>query len=129
MINGVNVAYCTNVSYSEEIQHDPIETLDLFEVAEHVPVAYRAQFSAQLVRLVGEPIKLREGLRIFSRLEDILNSEEMTATIEDKATGHVLANVERVKCTRYNNNVPARGTVAQDVEFVCIRIRDESEVV
>jgi len=128
-IDGVDVAYCTNVTYSEEIQHDPVETLDQFEVAEFVPVAYRATFGAQFVRLVGQPIKLRDGMKIFSTLENILSSPELNATIVDRVTGAALASVQRLKCVRYNQNLPARGTVMQDVEFVCIRIRDESEVV
>ena len=39
MIEGVKIMYATNVAYSEEIQHDPVEVLDQFDVAEFVPVA------------------------------------------------------------------------------------------
>lgn len=127
-IQGVKVGYCTNVSWSEEQQHDPVEVLDQFDVAEHVPVSYRVTFSAQMVRIVTNPIKLRDGVVIMPRLEDILTAPEMTATIEDRATGTIVANVERVKCVRYTQNVGARGIVLTDVEFVAIRIRDESEV-
>lgn len=127
-INGVKVMYATNVSYSEEIQHDPVEVLDQFDVAEHVPIAYRVTFSAQMVRVVTNPIKLRDGVVIQPRLEDILTSPELTATVEDRGTGNVIANIERVKCVRYTQNVGARGIVLNDVEFVAIRIRDESEI-
>lgn len=120
--------YATNVSYSEEIQHDPVEVLDQFDVAEHVPIAYRVTFSAQMVRVVTNPIKLRDGVVIQPRLEDILTSPELTATVEDRGTGNVIANIERVKCVRYTQNVGARGIVLNDVEFVAIRIRDESEI-
>ena len=128
-INGQDVLYATNATYSEEIQYDPVEVLDLLEVAEHVPTAYRVTFSAQHVRGVGEPIKNREGLTIMPRLEDILTSGELTASVEDSVTGAIVANIERVRATRYTQNIGARGMVLTDVEFVAIRIRDESEIV
>jgi len=34
-----------------------------------------------------------------------------------------------VKATRYSNNIGARGIVMKDVEYVAIRIRNESEIV
>lgn len=127
-IGGVKVALATNVSYSEEIQHDPIEPLDQFEVAEHVPVAYRCTFSAQMVRIVTNTIKNRDGVVIFPSLENILAQPELTATIEDNETGSVVANIQRVKATRYSNNIGQRGIVLTDVEFVCTVIRNESEI-
>lgn len=128
LINGVKVAYATNVSYSEEIQRDPIEPLDQYEVAEFVPIAYRVTFSAQMVRIVTNSIKNRDGVVIFPRLEDILTSGEMTASIEDRGTGHIIANIERVSATRYSSSIGARGIVLEDVEFVAIRMRNESEL-
>lgn len=129
LIDNVKVMYATNVTYGEEIQHDPVEVLDQLEVAEHVPVAYRVNFSAQMVRVITNSIKLRDGVRIFPRLEDALTSGELTASIEDKITGALVANIERVKAVRYNLSIGARGIVLNDVEFVAIRIRDESELV
>jgi len=129
LIDNVKVMYATNVTYGEEVQHDPVEVLDQLEVAEHVPVAYRVNFSAQVVRVITESVKLRDGVRIFPRLEDILTSGEMTASIEDKLTGALVANIERVKATSYRINISPRGIVLTDVEFVAIRIRDESELV
>lgn len=128
-INGVPVMYTLSANYGEEIQHDPIEPLDQFDVAEFVPVAYRVTFTAQVVRIIKNSLKLRDGVRIFPTLEQILEAEEMTATIEDRVTGDVAANIERVKATRYNIAIGARGIVLTDVEFVAIRIRDESEIV
>lgn len=128
LIEGVKVGLATNVSYSEEIQQDPVEPLDQFEVAEYVPVAYRVTFSAQWVRIITKAIKNRDGVVLFPRLEDILEQAEMTATIEDRKTGTILANVERVKAQRYTSNIGARSIVLTDCEFTAIRIRDESEI-
>lgn len=128
-IDGVKVALCMNVSWSEEIQHDPVEPIDQFEVAEHVPIAYRVTFNGQLVRIVTNTIKNRDGVVIFPELRNILTRGEMTATVVDSPTENVLANIGGVKCTRYTNNVGARGIVMEDVEFVAIQIQNESEVV
>jgi hypothetical protein len=129
LIEGVKVMYATNVSLSEEIQQDPVDPLDQFETAEFVPTGYRCSLSAQFVRVITNPIKLRDGVRIFPTLEGILAAPEMTATLLDRATGTVLANIERVKAQRYSKAIPARGIVMTDVDFVCIRVRDESEIV
>jgi len=128
-INGVKVMYATNVSFSEEIQQDPVEVLDQLEVAEHVATAYRCTLSAQMVRVITNPIKNRDGVVLFPRLEDILRHPEMTATIEDSVTGTIVATIQRVKPSRYTQNIGARGIVLTDVEFVAIRVMDESEIV
>jgi hypothetical protein len=103
--------------------------LDNFAVSEFVPISYRVTFSARMVRVITNPIKLRDGVVIMPRLEDILDAPELTATVEDPKTGTVIANIERVKATRYTQNIGARGIVLTDVEFVAIRVRDESEIV
>jgi len=129
MIEGVKVMYATNISYGEELSLDPVGVLDQLETAEHVPTGYRVNFSAQMVRVITNSIKLRDGVRIFPRLEDMLTSGELTATVEDRVTGTIVSNIERVRASRYNINVGARGIVLTDVDFVAIRIRDESEIV
>ena len=128
MIEGVPVLYATNVSYSEEIQYDPVEVLDLLEVAEFVAVAYRVTFTSQHVRVVTNTIKNRDGIAIFPKLTDIIGAPELTAAVEDNVTGQVISNIERVKAARYTVNIGARGIVLTDVEFVAIRIQDESEI-
>ena len=80
LLDGTPVLYCTNVSYSEEIQYDPIEVLDSLPVAEFVATAYRVTFSSQWVRVVGNPIKKRDGIVVFPRLKDILTAGELTHT-------------------------------------------------
>jgi hypothetical protein len=128
LLEGVPVAYATNCTIGEEYQMDPVEILDLLEVAEFVPVAYRVTFTAQMVRIVTKPIKNRDGIAIFPKLKDVITSGELTGALEDSVTGTVLANVERVKASRYTNNIGARGIVLTDVEFVAIRIEDEAEI-
>lgn len=119
--------YATNVSWGETVEHLPIEVLDQLDVAEHVPVAYRVSFSAQMVRLLKQPLKNRGGVSILPTLENIIGSKEMTGTVENR-DGLVIANIERVRCSGYGSRADAKGIVFQDVQFVAIRIRDESEI-
>lgn len=127
-LDGTKVMYGMNVNYSEEVAHEPIEPLDQLEVAEHVPTAYRVTLSSQHVRVITNAIKNRDGVSIFPRLENILDGAEMTGEISDRVTGTVLAVIQSVKASRYTTNIGARGIVLTDVEFVAIRIRDESEL-
>lgn len=129
LLEGTKVMYATNCRYSETIEHAPIEVLDQYEVAENVPIAYRVTLSAQFVRLLKNPIKNRDGVRIMPTVENILTAPEMTASVQDKAEDTVLANIERVKLQTYTVQHDARGVVLTDCEFVAIRIKDESEIV
>lgn len=127
LLGATKVMYATNCRYGESIEHAPIEVLDQYEVAEHVPIAYRVNFSAQFVRILKNPIKNRDGIRIMPRLEDILTATALVGTVEDR-TGVVVANIEQVKCSDYTVSHDARGIVLTDCQFVAIRIRDESEI-
>jgi hypothetical protein len=128
-LDGVKVALAMECSFGEEIPHEPIEPLDQFDVAEHVPIAYRVNFGAQMVRVGGSPIKNRDGVIIMPKLEEILTRGELTGTVEDPSTGRVIANIQRVRTTGYNCRVGARAVILTDVQFVAIRVKDESEIV
>ena len=67
-------------------------------------------------------------MAIFPRLADILESGELTATVEDTVTGKVISNIQRCRASRYNLTIGAKGIVMTDVEWVAIRIKDESEI-
>lgn len=123
LLDNVPLFYCTNVSISEEIQFDPVEVLDELAVAEHVPVAYRVTFSAQRVRVRTVPIRNADGIIIMPKLSEILTSGSLTGTIEDSVGGGQLYNIERVRASRWNLNIGARGIVMEDIEFVAIRIK------
>ena len=127
-LGGEPIFYATNVNYGEQINYDPVEVLNKLEVAEHVPTSYTVSFSSQHVRVVSKPIKNRGGLVIFPKLSDILRGGELTASVTDSVTGEVLGNIIRCKASRYTINIGARGIVMTDVEWVAIRIQDESEL-
>lgn len=132
-INGIKVGFARNVTVREEVQLDPVEVLDNIEVEEYVPVAYRVTFSASFFRIVGTTLKSQgffpnTGDNTEEHLTNILNTGDMTATIEDTRTGSLFATLEQVRIQSHNFTVDARGIVGNDVEFVCVRLRDESEV-
>lgn len=132
-INGVKVGYARNVAVTEEIQYDPVEILDNIEVEEYVPVAYRVTFTASQFRIIGETVKSlgyfpNVGQNVEEHLENILISGDLTATIEDTKTGKLFATLEQVKVASHNWTIDARGVVGEDLTFVAIRVKDESEV-
>lgn len=132
-LDGVKVGFARNVTVREEIQLDPVEVLDNIEVEEYVPVAYRVTFSASIFRIIGETLKSRgwfpkTGANVEEHLTNILNSGELTATIEDTRSGSIFATLEQVRLQSHNWTIDARGVVGEDVEFVAIRLKDESEV-
>jgi len=137
-INGVKVGYATNVSFSEEVEFQPVEVLDNIEVEEHVPIAYRVTLTASEMRIVGKTIKSdgyfpQSGSSTEEHLQNVLIMKDLTCTIEDSKIGAsgkptTIMVMEQVKIQSQNVTVNARGVVGSDVSFVGVRIRDESEV-
>lgn len=132
-INGKKVGYATNCSGSEEIEYQPVEVLDNVEVEEHVPVAYRVTFNSSHVRIVGKTMKSdgffpSTGSSPEEHLTNILLQPDLVCTIEDSKTGNIITTVEQVKMQSKNFTINARGIVGKDVNYVCTRMKDESEV-
>ena len=132
-INGVKVGYARNVAIGERIEYEEARVLDNIEVEEHAPVAYDVTFSTGHFRIVGETVKSlgwfpSVGANTQEHLENILTQGVLTATLEDNKTGKILATVEQVRVSGRNYTVDARGLVGEDVEFVAIRVKDESEI-
>lgn len=130
---GKKVGWATNVSGSEEIQYDEAEVLDNIQVQEHVPVRYRVSLNASQIRIVGKTLKSEGffpslGANSEEHLTNILTQGDLVATIEDSKTGKILATYEQVKVATHNWSVNATGIVGEDVGFVAIRTKDESEI-
>lgn len=132
-MNGVKVGYATGVTVGETIAYERVKVLDNIETEEHVPTDYDVQFNASQFRIVGETVKSQGwfpsvGADTAEHLENILTTGELTATLEDSRTGSILATVEQVKVSGRNYRVDAVGLVGENVDFVAIRVRDESEI-
>lgn len=132
-VEGKVIGYARNVSGSETIEYQPVEVLDNIEVEEHVPIAYRVNLTAGMFRIVGETLKSNglfpvNGKDSSEHLLNILLTGELNAQLEDVVTGKIVAQVTQVKVATRNFTVDARGIVGEDVEFVAIRMQDESEI-
>lgn len=141
MINGKKVAWASGVSGGEEIVFEPVETLDNVEVQEFVPVGYRVNLSCEMFRTIsGTPGSTAppgstgsvKAAGIFPSSAGspsaILTTGEMTAIIKDRLTNQTILRVEGVKAASYNFSITSRGLVGQNVSFVALRAKDESEV-
>jgi hypothetical protein len=124
LINSVPVAFAGGVSAEEMIDHEPIDVLNLLEVREFVPVAYRTSLNAQVFRVVGESLK---KLGILPRQEEIIRSGDLEAAIQDEITGETVGLFQGVRCSGHSYDVTARGIVQDNVSFVSIRVLDEFE--
>lgn len=123
-IDGNIIGFAGGVNGSESIDYEPIDVLDLLEVREFVPVAYRATLSAQIFRVIGQSVK---ALGIFPTQENILTSGDLTCAVEDVKTGNTMAQFEACKAQEHSFDITARGIVSENVTFVTIRLRDEFE--
>jgi len=132
-LNGVKVGYARNVQVGETVDYQPVQTLDNVETEEFAPVGYDVTFSASHFRIVGETVKSlgwfpKVGGNTEEHLTNILTTGDLTATIEDTKTGKIIATVEQVKVASHNWTCDARGIVGEDMTFVAIRVKDESEI-
>jgi len=125
LINNVPIAFAGGVSGEETVDYEPVDVLGMLEVKEHVPVAYRTSLNAQMFRVIGQSIK---ALGILPRLQDIINSDDLLAALQDTVTGSTMALFQGVRCSGHSFDVTARGLVQENVTFVCIKIQDESEL-
>ena len=121
-VDGVPVAFAGGVSGTESIDYEPVDVIDLLEVREFVPVAYRATLNAQVFRVIGQSLK---ALGIFPQQQNILTSGDLTCTVEDRQTGNTMAQFEGCRAQEHSFDITARGIVSENVTFVTIRLRDE----
>lgn len=128
-VGSTPIAYAANVSGEETIDYEPVDCLDLLEVKEHVPVAYRASLNAQVFRVIGQSVK---ALGIFPTLQNVITSEALTATIMDQRPveggAQAMAFFTGVRASGHTWDVTARGLTSDNVTFVAIRVEDESEL-
>lgn len=125
LINNVPVAFAGGVSGEEMVEHEPVDVLNLLEVREFVPVAYRVSLNAQIFRVVGQSLK---KLGILPRQEEIIFSGDLEAAIQDIVTGNTVALFQGVRCGGHSFDITARGIVQENVSFVAIRVLDEFEL-
>lgn len=131
-MNGVEVGWATSVSIGESTQYEEAAVLNNIEVEEFVPTGYRVSFSARRFRIIGKSLRTlgwaaKVGTGPEKHLLNLLNQGDLTATIEDTKTGKIFATVSGVKVSDFSWTVDARGIIGEDVQFVAVRVADESE--
>ena len=123
-VDGRIVGFAGGVSGSESVDYEPVDVLDLLEVREFAPVAYRCTLNCQIFRVVGSSLK---ALGIFPTGpdENILTTGDLTMTVEDKITGNTVAQFEQCKTNEHSFDITARGIVSENLTLVTIRMKDE----
>jgi len=124
-IDGQKVAYAGGVSGEESIDLEPVDVLDMVEVLEHVPVAYRCSMNANVFRVVGASLK---NLGIFPKNENILTSGALEAAVEDQITRRTAYLFQGVKAATKSFDLSARSIVTENVSFQAIRVLDEASI-
>lgn len=133
-VGGVGLVWGTNVNFGEEIQFEPAETIDYLEVREWVAVGYRANLSAGLFRTVGSGVG--EGSLKKQKLmaqnkgtpNEILTKQPMDLVLVERINQVPVIQLEGVQLASYNIAVTPRGLLGTDVNFVCLRAKDEAEI-
>lgn len=131
-LQGIVIGYAVNITVREELQQEPIETIDNIKVQEHAEIAYRCSMTASQVKIVGETVRSlgfwpKHGSSNVEFLRNVLTQPDMVATLEDRKEGVIVCNVLGVKLATRDFSVNARGVVNEDLSFVCIEVTDESE--
>jgi hypothetical protein len=133
-LNNYLIGWAGGVSGEEVVDYQPIDVLGQLAVREHVPVAYRTSLSAQVFRIINSPLKrfrTEDGssFAVFPKEAEILQTDGYSATITDKLNdGIVAAQFEGVKASGHTFDTSARGIVSENISFVAIRLKDESEI-
>lgn len=130
-IGMVPVGWAAGVGGEEVVDFDPISVIGMLEIKEHAPVAYRVGLTAQAFRLVGSPLKDfgPNHVPVFPKEKDILTTDTMDAVIIDSLTNKVTSVTQGVKASGHTWDITARGVVAENISFVAIRTKDESEII
>ena len=133
IVDGKKIGFATTVSGREMLEYERVKVLDNLQTQEHVPVDYDTELSASRVQIVGKSLKSQGlfpslGGNAEEHLQNVLTSGALSAHIEDNATSTVMFLFEEVRVSSHNWTINARGIVGNDMTFVAIRQRDQSEI-
>lgn len=123
------MGYAGGVSGEESIDYQEVELLNLLEVAEHVPVAYRVSLSARAFRVLGNSLK---NLGLFPKMSSIVTAQGMTALVENASqvpnqSQPWLSQFLGVRVAGHSFDTEARNLVQENINFVAIKMLDESQ--
>jgi len=92
LLDGQKVGWATQVEVREGIEYRPVRVLDEIEVVSHEPVAYNVQVTMATLTIVGKSLQQmgyfpKGGSQLGSRLLEILGTDELTMSVDDRKTG------------------------------------------
>jgi hypothetical protein len=122
-LNGIQVAYASQVSFNEQIQLEEVNVLDKLETLEHAEVGYRVDLSCQTFRVADQSVK-QAGF--MSKLGSILTQGVLTAEVVDRVSGATILLMEGVKLESRATTVDARGVMTETWNFKGIKSTDEA---
>lgn len=122
-IEGVQIAFASNCSYTINHNLQAIEVLDKLEPFEHAEVGYTVDFSCSSFRVAGASAV---QLGVQPKLEAILVQPTLTVELQDKVEGSTVLRVIGVKITSRAGTVDARGVATETWNFVGIKASDEA---
>jgi len=122
-LNGVQVAFASQVTFNENIQLEEVNTLDRLETLEYAEVGYRVDLSCQTFRVAEQSVK---QLGFMSKLSQLLTQGVLTAEVIDRTTNAVLLLMEGVKLESRQTTVDARGLMTESWNFKGIKSSDEA---
>jgi len=125
LADGARVGYTGEVSGSETIEYEPVQTINFIEIRENIPVGYGVTLQTNFFRIIGESVKKRGLMPV---LENILTSGELTLSIADQQTGQTVEQWEQCKMSERSFSVTARGLVSDQCTWTAIRLRDEYQL-
>lgn len=124
-VSGQIVGIFNSVNYSVRYDATPIHILGRFSPAEIVlSGAEPVSVSATGWRVVDSgPYKVA-GL---SKLQDLLNNEDITLSIFDRQSGAEIMTVVGVRATGFSTSITNRGVQEVTVDFMGLRLSDEED--
>lgn len=135
-VDGQPVGYATGIDITEDTQYEAIRVLDNIEVAEFVPIGYEASISARKVRLVPGSLRGGSDLTFLPKLGGdaevhlrnlLANPDGFDVQVDDIINPTTIALLTGAVATRRGWSVDARGIIGENIEFLGIRLYDESE--
>lgn len=122
-VNGRQVGYVMNVSWSQSINEMPVEAIGDLLTSEHVTagITYSGNFGR--VVIIGSSL-VQAG--VSTPIDQVYTRQPFTLTLVDEPTATVYRTFERVKLTTKGADVSKGNMSIDNCSFVCIASRNEN---
>jgi hypothetical protein len=128
-INGVQLGFASNVSWSRSINYAPLQVLGNIEVVSHIPQSYTATLTCNNFYLLGTTLvtygfMAKVGNSAQEHFANITALNELTAVVEDIQSQTIIAICEGCRAESSSIQVSQGNYMSEDVNFVVRRIAD-----